>query len=60
LARAGVISRRRKRAGGDLHAYRGWFHARDLQQADHLAEDELFRPERSDIKALWQKYLLDA
>jgi glutamate-ammonia-ligase adenylyltransferase len=41
-------------------AYRGSFHRRDLQQADHLAEDALFQSERSDIRALWRKYLQDA
>ena len=61
LARTGVIKPEEEARLVEIYdAYRAWFHARDLQQADHLAEDGLFRTERSDIQALWQKYLLDA
>ena len=61
LARASVIKPEEEIRLVEIYdAYRAWFHSQDLQQADHLAEDELFRPERSDIQALWQKYLLDA
>jgi glutamate-ammonia-ligase adenylyltransferase len=38
-------------------AYRAWLHARDLQQADHLADDSQFKEQRAAIRALWQKIM---
>ncbi len=61
LAKAGVITPAEETRTIEIYdAYRAWFHARDLQQADHLAEDDSFRAERSDIQSLWQKHLLAA
>jgi glutamate-ammonia-ligase adenylyltransferase len=59
LAKAGVITPEEETRVIEIYdAYRAWFHARDLQQADHLAEDAAFRDERAVIRSLWQKYLL--
>ena len=61
LVRAGIIPPEQEtRVIGIYDAYRAWFHARDLQQADDLAEDASFRAERSAIQSLWQKHLLAA
>jgi glutamate-ammonia-ligase adenylyltransferase len=59
LVRAGLIPPEQEtRVIGIYDAYRAWFHARDLQQADDLAEDASFRAERAAIQSLWQKHLL--
>jgi glutamate-ammonia-ligase adenylyltransferase len=59
LVRAGVIPAEQESQVVEIYdAYRAWFHARDLQQADDLAEDASFRAERSAIRSLWQKHLL--
>ncbi|HZP11148.1 MAG TPA: bifunctional [glutamate--ammonia ligase]-adenylyl-L-tyrosine phosphorylase/[glutamate--ammonia-ligase] adenylyltransferase [Nevskiaceae bacterium] len=61
LVRAGIIPPEQETTVvGIYDAYRAWFHARDLQQADDLAEDASFRAERSAIQSLWQKHLLEA
>ena len=58
LAKTGVIAPDEEtRTIAIYDAYRAWFHARDLQQADHLAEDASFQAERAYIQGLWQKHL---
>ena len=42
-----------------LAALRGYFHRRDLQSQDHLAEDGAFAAERAAVRALWRRLVIE-
>lgn len=58
LVAAGVLAPAQARLLIDSYRdYRGWLHARDLQQADELPDDSQFQAARAAVQALWREFL---
>jgi glutamate-ammonia-ligase adenylyltransferase len=58
LVAAGVLRAEQARVLIDSYRdYRAWLHARDLQQADALADDSEFQAARAAVRALWREIL---
>jgi [glutamine synthetase] adenylyltransferase / [glutamine synthetase]-adenylyl-L-tyrosine phosphorylase len=58
LVAAGVLQPAQARLLIDSYRdYRAWLHARDLQQADQLADDSQFRRPREAVRGLWLEFL---
>jgi len=61
LVAAGVLAAAQARVLIDSYRdYRAWLHARDLQQADALADDSQFQAARAAVRALWQEFFGEA
>jgi glutamate-ammonia-ligase adenylyltransferase len=58
LVSAGVVTRAQAATLIDSYRdYRAWLHARDLQQAEVMADDSQFAAARAAVTALWRVYL---
>jgi len=58
LVAAGVLTAAQARVLIDSYRdYRSWLHARDLQQAESLADDSQFQAAHAAVRALWREIL---